>query len=111
MSVLGRIETQQFEGNYSGGSFPSTLSPSNSIPFITHPSPFHPKFSRHQQKSGSAAAEVVYTQVGASIKETVRGHSRQIELCSVAWVKVQVIQLAQAGQGVKEGGGKGRWRG
>ena len=43
----------------------------------------HPIPSRFIQKSW--AAKVVYTQVGASIKETVRGHSRQIELCSVTW--------------------------
>ena len=86
------------EGNYMkllrrrDGSHPPKLhptghllvSPSNSIPIYP----------------GTRAAKVVYTQVGASIKETVRGHSRQIELCSVTWWRW--CRLAR-GQGLKKG--------
>ena len=84
MTVLGRIvsltEWRETTWNYSEGGMvpihPSCIQ--QGIYWYPHPNsiPISP---------GTRAAKVVYTQVGASIKETVRGHSRQIELCSVTW--------------------------
>jgi len=51
-----------------------------------------PKISAKLMQWPGTVRTVVYTQVGASIKETVRGHSRQIELCS-DWGKLRCMVI------------------